>query len=185
MGRNLITNDCFQSCSETTWAAHTSSRHECPNSRPPCPRPRERHAVQRWYFTPGGGGGGGNSAGPRTPTSPPPPRGLRPTVSCQRYEPREPTGAKGAEWGYVATLPTCGPLLILLPALKRWRPPRWQGLCSHLAHSPPSPPPPPKGSHPPPKGPKGTVSWGGSWRPKPRGRPPPPPGYFTLSAYHG
>ena len=40
---------------------------------------------------------------------PPPPRGLRPTVSCQRYEPKEPTGAEGAQWGYVATLPTCGP----------------------------------------------------------------------------
>ena len=36
--------------------------------------------------------------------------------------------------GYVATLPTCGPLLILPPARKRWGPPRWQGLCSHLAH---------------------------------------------------
>ena len=44
-----------------------------------------------------GGGGGGDSAGPRTPTTPPPPpRGLRPTVSWQRYEPKEPTGAKGA-----------------------------------------------------------------------------------------
>ena len=37
--------------------------------------------------------------------------------------------------GYVATLPTCGPLLILPRALKRWGPPTWQGLCSHLAHS--------------------------------------------------
>ena len=36
--------------------------------------------------------------------------------------------------GYVATLPTCGPPLILPPALKRWGPPRRQGLCSHLAH---------------------------------------------------
>ena len=36
--------------------------------------------------------------------------------------------------GYVATLPTCGPLLILPPALKRWGPLRRQGLCSHLAH---------------------------------------------------
>ena len=36
--------------------------------------------------------------------------------------------------GYVATLPTCGPLLILPPALKRWGPPRRQGLCSPLAH---------------------------------------------------
>ena len=36
--------------------------------------------------------------------------------------------------GYVATLPTCGPLLILSPALKRRGSPRWQGLCSHLAH---------------------------------------------------
>ena len=44
-----------------------------------------------------GGGGGGDSAGPRTPTTPPPPpRGLRPTVSCQRYEPKEPTSAEGA-----------------------------------------------------------------------------------------
>ena len=36
--------------------------------------------------------------------------------------------------GYVATLPTIGPLLILSPALKRRGPPRRQGLCSHLAH---------------------------------------------------
>ena len=36
--------------------------------------------------------------------------------------------------GYVPTLPTCAPLLILPPALKRWGPPRWQGLCSHVAH---------------------------------------------------
>ena len=34
---------------------------------------------------------------------------------------------------YVATLPTCGPLLILPPALKRSGPPRRQGLCSHPA----------------------------------------------------
>ena len=31
---------------------------------------------------------------------------------------------------YVATRPTCGPPLILSPALKRWGPPRRQGLCS-------------------------------------------------------
>ena len=36
--------------------------------------------------------------------------------------------------GYVATLPTFEPLLILPPAVKRWGPPRRQGLCSHLAH---------------------------------------------------
>ena len=36
--------------------------------------------------------------------------------------------------GYVATLPTCGPLLILPPALKQRGSPRRQGLCSHLAH---------------------------------------------------
>ena len=36
--------------------------------------------------------------------------------------------------GYVATHPTCGPPLILSPALKCWGPPGWQGLCSHLAH---------------------------------------------------
>ena len=36
--------------------------------------------------------------------------------------------------GYVATLPTCGPLRIYPPALKRSGPPRRQGLCSHLAH---------------------------------------------------
>ena len=35
---------------------------------------------------------------------------------------------------YVATLPTCGPPLILPLALKWCRPPRRQGLCSHLAH---------------------------------------------------
>ena len=36
--------------------------------------------------------------------------------------------------GYVATLPTSGPLLILPPAVKRWGSLRRQGLCSHLAH---------------------------------------------------
>ena len=36
--------------------------------------------------------------------------------------------------GYVATLPTSGPLLILSPALKRRGSPRRQGLRSHLAH---------------------------------------------------
>ena len=34
----------------------------------------------------------------------------------------------------VATLPTCRPLLILPPAVKRWGPSRRQRLCSHLAH---------------------------------------------------
>ena len=42
--------------------------------------------------------------------------------------------AKKHKKGYVATLPTCGPLLILPPALKRWGSPGRQGLCSHLAH---------------------------------------------------
>ena len=37
--------------------------------------------------------------------------------------------------GYVATLPTCGPLLILPPAVKRRGSPRRLGLCSHLAHT--------------------------------------------------
>ena len=36
--------------------------------------------------------------------------------------------------GYVATLPTSGPLLILPPALKWWGSPRRHGLRSHLAH---------------------------------------------------
>ena len=36
--------------------------------------------------------------------------------------------------GYVGTLPSFGPPPILLPAVKRWGPPRRQGLCSHLAH---------------------------------------------------
>ena len=36
--------------------------------------------------------------------------------------------------GYVATLPAFGPPLILPPTLKRWGPPRPQGLCSHVAH---------------------------------------------------
>ena len=46
------------------------------------------------------------------------------------YSGGEPPGGRG----YVATLPTCGPLLILPPALKRWGTPRRQGLCTHLAH---------------------------------------------------
>ena len=36
--------------------------------------------------------------------------------------------------GYVTKLPTCGPVLILSPVLKRWGPPRRQGLCSQYAH---------------------------------------------------
>ena len=36
--------------------------------------------------------------------------------------------------GDVATVPTCGPLLILPPALKLWGSHRRQGLCSHCAH---------------------------------------------------
>ena len=36
--------------------------------------------------------------------------------------------------GYVATRPTCGPLLILSRNLKRWGPPIRQGLCPHQAH---------------------------------------------------
>ena len=44
------------------------------------------------------------------------------------------TAKKKGGRGYVATLPTCGPLLILPPALKRRGPPRRQGLCSHVAH---------------------------------------------------
>ena len=43
---------------------------------------------------------------------------------------REPRGGKG----YVATLPTSGPLLSVPPASKRWGSPRLQGLRSHLAH---------------------------------------------------
>ena len=46
----------------------------------------------------------------------------------------EPLGTPQGGRGYVATRPTCGPLLILFPALKRWGPPRRQGLCSNLAH---------------------------------------------------
>ena len=49
-----------------------------------------------------------------------------------------PTALK--RWGppggssYVATLPTCGPRRILPPALKRRGPSRGQGLCRQLAH---------------------------------------------------
>ena len=41
-------------------------------------------------------GGGGDSTALRTPTTPPPPRGLRPTVNCQRCRPQASMGAKGA-----------------------------------------------------------------------------------------
>ena len=34
----------------------------------------------------------------------------------------------------MATLSTCGPLLILPPAMKRWVPPKRHGVCSHPAH---------------------------------------------------
>ena len=36
--------------------------------------------------------------------------------------------------GYVATRPTCGPLLMPPRALKRREPPRQQAVCSHPAH---------------------------------------------------
>ena len=36
--------------------------------------------------------------------------------------------------GCVATMPTCGPLFILSPAMKHWGSPRRQGLGSHCAH---------------------------------------------------
>ena len=36
--------------------------------------------------------------------------------------------------GHVAHVPTCGPLVILSPTLKRWGPPRRQGRCSQAAH---------------------------------------------------
>ena len=36
--------------------------------------------------------------------------------------------------GYVAFPPTCGPLLILFPSVKRWRPPSRQQLCNHSTH---------------------------------------------------
>ena len=38
------------------------------------------------------------------------------------------TANKITRFGYVANLPTYGPLLILSPALRRWGPPRWQVL---------------------------------------------------------
>ena len=46
----------------------------------------------------------------------------------------EASGTPPGGRGYVATLATCGPPLILSPAPKRWGPPRRQGLSSHLAH---------------------------------------------------
>ena len=44
-------------------------------------------------------------------------------IGCGHCPSNRPPGGKG----YVATLPTCGPLLILLPALKRWGSPIRQG----------------------------------------------------------
>ena len=41
-------------------------------------------------------------ATPRVLAPPPPPRGLWPTVSCERYEPKEPMGARGSMSGLVA-----------------------------------------------------------------------------------
>ena len=43
-------------------------------------------------------------------------------------------GARRGGMGQVATLPTCGPPPMPPPALKRWGPPRRQGLCSHFPH---------------------------------------------------
>ena len=81
--------------------------------------------------------GGGDSAGPRTPTRSPPPEGASGRqLVVKGMSPRSHRAPKapGCLWGYVATLPTCGPLLILPPALRRWGSPRQQELCSHLAH---------------------------------------------------
>ena len=51
-------------------------------------------------------------------------------MQCDRCEVSGPPGGRD----YVATRPTCGPLLILSTALKRWESPSWQWLCSHPAH---------------------------------------------------
>ena len=37
--------------------------------------------------------------------------------------------------GYVATLPTCGPLLIVPPALKQWVPPKAAGVMYGIVYS--------------------------------------------------
>ena len=55
-------------------------------------------------------------------------------ATCDIAPCSEAVGTPQGGKGYVATLPTCGPLLILPPALKRWGLPRRQWLCSHLAH---------------------------------------------------
>ena len=62
---------------------------------------------------------------------------VRPYVSVLktlRISWRLPQWLKSTKKVNLATLPTCGPLLILPPALKRRGSPRWQGLYSHLAH---------------------------------------------------
>ena len=46
----------------------------------------------------------------------------------------EAEGLPEAAGCYVATLPTSGPLLIVLPDLKRRGSPRRQGSCSRVAH---------------------------------------------------
>ena len=51
-------------------------------------------------------------------------------VSVPRSEVVDPLAGSG----YVATQPTCGALLTVSPALKRFRSTTWQGLCSHPAH---------------------------------------------------
>ena len=54
------------------------------------------------------------------------------------------------------------------PIRPTWTPPPQPTLLEPPPHLPLlDPPPPPRGLQP-------TVSWGGSWRPEPRGRPPPP-----------
>ena len=62
-------------------------------SCPPCSYPCKR-AVARWSGRGGGGGGMVAVGGPTVRVlgrrlTPPPPRGLRPTISCQRYQPKE------------------------------------------------------------------------------------------------
>ena len=63
-----------------------------------------------------------------------PRRSLRDMIFFVKVRCFEAMGTPVGGRGYIATLPTCGPLLILPAALKRWEPPRREGLFSHLIH---------------------------------------------------
>ena len=104
--------------------------HHWGEDTPPPPRPQTPPRPTRK-----------NPATSRVATKSPPPPQAQQSKPKAKAKPQakgkgkvNPPPSKPGGMGYVATLPTSGPLWILPPALKRWGSPRWQGLRSHVAH---------------------------------------------------